>query len=74
VPSGLRTTLSRYAGDYLRFPGSRGAGRRVRVVVKQSRSNWSAPTTGLGAALRADLAIDDVSATVTMTERYLTVM
>ena len=58
----------RYEGDYLRVPPSGPEGRTVRFVVKGARPTVSA-TTGLG----GDIAIDDISARLTITPRFLVV-
>jgi hypothetical protein len=58
------TPVSRYEGDYLTVPHAGPEGRIVRFAVKASRN---APGTG------PDIAIDDISAQLYLTPRYLVV-
>ena len=58
------TPVSRYEGDYLTVPPSGPEGRTVRFAVKASRN-----VPGAG----PDVAIDDVSAQLRLTPRYLVV-
>jgi len=58
----LWTTPSSYEGDYLLVPAAGKEARTARFFVKGSRNN---PATG------PDLSIDDISARLTYTPRYL---
>jgi hypothetical protein len=56
--------ISSYEGDYLRVPPAGQEARTARVIIKDSRLD---PFTG------ADTAIDDISAKLFVTPRYLVV-
>jgi hypothetical protein len=58
------TQVAKYEGDYLRVPPAGAEGRTVRVIIKADRS-----TLGSGAAS----GIDDISARLFVTPRYLVV-
>lgn len=58
----LWTPVSDYQGDYLTIPPSGQEGRQARIVVKASRN---LPESG------ADTGVDDISARLTITPRYL---
>jgi hypothetical protein len=60
----LWTTVSRYVGDYLRVPPAGSEGRTSRLILKASRG---VPGEG------NDSGIDDVSARLLVTPRYLEV-
>ena len=60
----LWDTPSRYAGDYLLLPVTGAEGRTARVIVKAARS---VPGSG------PDSGIDDISARLYVTPRYLSV-
>lgn len=56
--------MSKVEGKFLRIPPSGREGRTVRIIVKASRND---PRTG------ADSGIDDLTATLTVTPRVLSV-
>lgn len=64
TPSTLGTyTRAVYEGDYLRVPPAGAEGRTLRLIVKLSQGNGSVGTS--------DAAIEDISAQLSYTPRYL---
>lgn len=68
--SGPWGTDYKYAGDYLRIPPAGAEARTVQFVVKMSRNITTSGTTG---PVIDDAGIDDLSARLTYTPRYLVV-
>lgn len=62
-----------YEGDYLRVPPSGAEGRTLRMIVKLSRGQILTAPGGQGVLGGADSGVDDLSARLTYTPRYLVV-
>jgi hypothetical protein len=64
---------AKYEGDYLMVPPSGPEARTVRVIVKASRGRLFGPVlpAGFSASNYADAGIDDISARLYVTPRYV---